>query len=82
MMHWIRDCQKEDVIPIPTTVVPVTRLHSFKQFLIDIVKGRNPFRYGNPFKNWRNKKILEYNDWIRKCCKQKGLSVLDLEEAV
>jgi len=82
MKQWIKECKKENVIPIPTTVVPVTRLHPFKQFLIDIVKGRNPLRYGNPFKNRRNSAILLYNDWIRIYCRRNGLSLLDLEEAV
>jgi len=82
MKQWIRECQKENVIPIPTTVVPVTRLHSIKKFLIDIVKRRNPLKYGNPFKNKRNEEILEFNDWIRMYCEKIGLSVLDLEAAV
>ena len=71
-----------DVIPVPTTVVPVTRLHPFKQILIDIVKGRKFFMFENPFKNRRNKSILKFNDWIRMYCKKCGLSVLDLEGAV
>ena len=82
MKKWIEECQRKDVIPIPATVVPVTRLHSFKQFMIDIVKGRNPLRYGSPFSNKRNEALLEYNDWIRIYCKKCGLSVLDLEAAV
>lgn len=82
MKQWIKECYEAEVIPIPTTVVPVTRLHSFKKFLIDIVKGRNPFKHGNPFNNRRNNTLLEFNDWIRMYCKKKGLSVLDLEAAV
>jgi len=82
MMHWVSECRKVNIVPIPTTVVPVTRLHAFKKWLIDIVKGRNPFKNGNPFKHRRNKSILEYNEWIRKYCKEQGLAVLDLEAAV
>lgn len=79
MRLWIEECQANDIIPIPTTVVPVTRLHPFKKFLIDIMKRRNPFKYGNPFQSKRNKSILEYNDWIRFYCKENGLVFLDLE---
>ena len=82
MMKWISDCIEADVVPIPATVVPVTRLHSFKQIMIDVLKRRNPFRYGNPFTQKRNRAILAYNDWIREYCNQKGLALLDLEAAV
>lgn len=82
MKQWIKECREADVIPIPTTVVPVTRLHSFKQILIDIVKRRKFFRFGNPFKNRRNKAIIGFNEWIRMYSKKYGLSVLDLEVAV
>lgn len=82
MTQWIKECQEENVIPIPTTVVPVTRLHPFKKFMIDIMKGRNLLKGGNPFKNRRSKAILEFNDWIRMYCKNWGLSVLDLEAAL
>jgi len=80
--NWINTCIESDVIPIPATVVPVTRLHPFKKVPIDIIRGRNPFKADNPFKSKKNPKILEYNDWIRIYSKQKGLSVLDLEAAV
>ncbi|MHA1382019.1 MAG: hypothetical protein ACTSRG_26915 [Candidatus Helarchaeota archaeon] len=82
MKKWIKECYEKDVIPIPTTVVPVTRLHSLKKFLIDIIKGRNPFESGSLFHNKRNKAILKYNDWIKAYCKRCELSVLDLEGAV
>ena len=82
MMRWINECIEADIVPIPATVVPVTRLHSFKQMLIDVIKGRNPLRSGNPFAQKRNRAIIAYNDWIRMYCSQKGLALLDLEEAV
>lgn len=82
MKYWIKECFKAGVFPIPVTVVPVTRLHPFKQILIDILKRRNPLRFGSPFKHWRNKAIIEYNDWIRSFCGKSGLFVLDLEVAV
>jgi hypothetical protein len=82
MRQWIKECQELGVIPIPTTVVPVTRLHSLKKFLIDIIKLRNPFSFGGPFNSKRNRAILEYNDWIKGYCKQQALPILDLEAAV
>jgi len=82
MKQWINDCNNADVIPIPTTVVPVTKLHSLKKFGIDILKLRNPFKFGSPFKNKRQEAILEYNDWIRTYCAENGLVLLDLEQAV
>ena len=50
--------------------------------MIDILKGRNPFKSGSPFRNSRNRAILEYNNWIKTYCQELGLSVLDLEGAV
>ena len=82
MKGWISDCQQRGVVPIPTTVVPVTRLHSIKKFMIDILKRRNPFGFGGPLNTRRNRAILEYNDWLRTYCREKGLAVLDLESAV
>lgn len=82
MKEWILECQKNDVIPIPATVVPVTRLHPYKMFVGYILKGRNPLKFGFPFKNLRNKAILEFNDWIRTICNSKGLVCLDLEAAL
>ena len=82
MEQWITDCDNAGVIPIPTTVIPVTKLHSIKKFGIDILKLRNPFKLGGPFKNKRQKATLEYNDWIKKYCAENGLVLLDLEQAV
>ncbi len=82
MKKWVEDCLEAGVIPIPATVVPVTRLHSFKKFGIDILKLRNPFRSGIPFSQRRQKAIQEYNDWLRAYCREKGLAVLDLEKAL
>ncbi len=82
MKKWIADCLDAGVIPIPATVVPVTRLHSFKKFGIDILKLRNPFRMGIPFRQRRQRAIQEYNDWLRAYCRENGLAVLDLEKAL
>ncbi len=82
MTGWIRECRKAGIVPIPTTVVPVTLFHAYKKFGIDILKLRNPFKFGLPFGQRRLKTILEYNDWIREYCRANGLAVLDLEAAV
>jgi lysophospholipase L1-like esterase len=82
MEGWIEGCRNAGIIPIPTTVVPVTRLHPFKKFIIDILKARNPLKFGNPFQGKRIQTILEYNDWMRGYGRNNGLAILDLEEAV
>jgi hypothetical protein len=82
MNEWVTKCRKKGIIPVPTTIVPVTRLHSFKKFMIDIVKGRNPFKQGNPLEHKRNQTILAYNDWLKGFVEEQGLAVLDLEAAV
>jgi len=79
---WVEECKNLGIVPIPATVVPVTRLHPLKKFLIDILKGRNPFKMGNPFKHLRNRSILEYNDALRRFARRKGLTILDLEAEV
>jgi hypothetical protein len=82
VMDWIGLCKQEGVIPIPATVVPVTRLHAFKKILIDIIKGRGLFKEGNPFSHSRNAAILAYNDWIKSYAAANELMVLDMEAAV
>lgn len=82
LTQWISECQRAGIIPILATVVPVTRIHPLKKFVIDIIKLRNPFESGGPFHNKRQKAILEYNDWLTKYCRETRLTVLDLEHAV
>ena len=82
MEQWVQECKNKNVIPIPATVIPVTRLHSLKKIIIDIIKSRRLLHHGNPFKHNRNKAILEYNDWLKDYCCQNGLIYLDLEEAL
>jgi hypothetical protein len=82
MKQWISSCLDGGVVPIPVTVVPVTRLHSFKKFGIDIVRLRNPFKTGSPFQHKEQKAILQYNDWLRIYCRDNGLTLLDFEQAV
>jgi lysophospholipase L1-like esterase len=76
------DTKMRLVIPIPATVIPVTRFHAYKKWAIDILKLRNPFKQGLPFQHKRQKQILEYNDWLRLYCQGNGFIVLDLEKAV
>jgi len=82
MVRWIGECRDKSVIPIPTTVIPVTSLHAYKLFAHDLMNLRNPLRHGSPFKQNRLMSILAYNDWIRSYCRDHGLVVLDLEAAV
>ena len=82
MKRWIGECLQHKVIPIPATVVPITRLHPLKKALIDLLKWRNPFKRDNPFNSKKNEAILEYNDWIKEFCTKNGLAVLDLEAEV
>ena len=82
MIRWIGECRDSGVVPIPATVVPVTGLHAYKVFAYDILKLRNPFRFGSPFRQLRLKSVLEYNDWLRAYCRENGVVVLDLEAAV
>jgi len=82
MKQWVTLCRQEDIVPIPATIIPVTRLHTVKKFMIDFVKGRNPLKNGNPLTHKRNASILAYNDWIKSYAIEQGLAVLDLETAV
>ena len=82
MEEWVTLCRKESIVPVPTTIVPVTRLHALKKFMIDIVKGRNPLKQGNPLEHKRNQSILAYNDWIKGFAEEQGLALLDLEAVV
>ena len=81
MIQWIGECRAAGVEPIPATVVPVTPLQAYKQFAVDIVKLRNPFRRGLPFAQKRLKSLLAYNDWLREYAAANGIAVLDLEAA-
>ena len=81
MVQWIGECRESGVVPIPTTVVPVTKLHAYKVFAYHILKLRDPFKFGSPFRQLRLKSVLEYNDWLRAYCRENGVIVLDLEAA-
>jgi len=80
--EWAGICSIKGVIPVLATVVPVTRLHSFKKILIDLIKGRGFLDDGNPFEHNRNAAIVAYNDWVKNFAAEKGLPVLDMEAAV
>ena len=81
MIRWIGECRERGVVPMPTTVIPVTKLHAYKMFAYDILKLRNPFKFGSPFRQLRLKSILEYNDWLLAYCRENEVIVLDLEAA-
>ena len=82
MKQWIVECREAGIIPVPSTVVPVTRLHSFTSIPRHGLRRRHPFKDGNPFRHWRAKAVFEFNDWIRSYCGKNDLSFLDLEAAV
>lgn len=78
MKRWIKQCQDRGVVPIPTTVAPVTRSHDER------FKTYNPFKrivkriLGISMKT-RMQRIIEYNDWVQDYSKEQGLTLLDLE---
>jgi hypothetical protein len=82
MKQWVKECQEAKVVPILMTLAPVTRLHPYKIFLINLLKARKPLPQHDPFSRKRIKGILEYNGWIRNYCKENGLAIVDLEAAL
>lgn len=80
MEMWIKQCIDSNVIPIPTTVVPVIRpsLSDLNLRLKDAVK----FAIGKPTLSSRLDGLLKYNDWIRSHAQKERLSLLDLEMAL
>ncbi len=81
MTSWIDQCLEKKVMPIPTTVVPVTWSHNVINGFKMIIKraiGRINKIYGLS----RIDSILAYNDWIKEYAQSRGLVVLDLESAV
>lgn len=76
------ECRETDITPVPSTVVPVTQLHSFENILKNVLKRRHSLEGGTPFRHWRTKVIHKFNDWIRSYCGENDLSFLDLEAAV
>ena len=78
MKSWIQACRNSEVIPIPTTVVPVVRDRSIKTRIKDFIKKF----LGRPLSTARLNQLLAYNDWIRSYAAQNGLVVLDLEKTL
>jgi len=78
MTRWIAQCQEKGIVPIPTTVVPVTRSHDDKFKTHNPLKRAVKWILGISMKT-RIEQIIEYNDWIKDYAKQKGLIFLDLE---
>ena len=83
MGRWVEGCRAAGVVPIPATVVPVTKLHAYKIFFgYPLLRSKNPMMYGWPFQQKRFRSICAYNDWLRMFAVQRGLAVLDLEAAL
>ena len=80
MEGWIQECRDSGVVPLPTTVVPVTKRRPFsaRAYLSNFLRGKNPLNLNND----RTDGILEFNDWVKKYSIETGLMVLDLESAV
>lgn len=72
---WVRECRKSGVVPVLTTVVPVTKATDLKSNLKDLIKPL----LGKANTAARLESLLQYNDWIKVYAKQEGLTVLDLE---
>ena len=82
MKQWVVECRGANIIPILCTVIPVTRLHSFTSIPRHILRGRHPFKDGNPFRQLRAEEVFKFNDWIRDHCRKSSLKFIDLEAAV
>jgi len=78
MKQWVNRCQATNIVPIPTTIAPVTPSNDER------------FKTHNPVKRiikrmlgismmTRIERIIEYNDWVKAFSKEKNLIVLDLE---
>lgn len=72
---WVKECRKSGVVPVLTTVVPVTKATDLKSSLKDFIKPL----LGKANTSARLESLLQYNDWIKVYAKQEGLTVLDLE---
>lgn len=78
MQKWIKMCKDNNIIPIPATVCPITRLKDEKYKTTSPLK-----RFVKSFLNISMMtcmdRIKEYNDWVKIYAKQNNLIVLDLE---
>ena len=81
MQGWMEDLSKNDIVPIPATVVPVTLPHfpSVAYFKNSLKKY---FPLGKIDIEKRLRYISEYNDWIRRYSKEESLPLLDLERVL
>jgi hypothetical protein len=77
MKRWIRQCLEANVIPIPTTVVPVIK-PGFSNLEI---KAKDMIKWflGRPTFTLRLEGLIKYNDWIKSYAQKEGLIILDLE---
>jgi hypothetical protein len=78
MKTWIDRCLNHKIVPIPTTIVPVTpahderfKTHNFVKRIIKRILGISMAT--------RMERIIEYNDWIKEYSAKRELVMLDLE---
>jgi hypothetical protein len=78
MKTWIDRCLHHKIIPIPTTIVPVTPAHDERFKTHNSVKRLIKKILGISMAT-RMERIIEYNDWIKEYSAKRELAVLDLE---
>ena len=78
MRTWINDCLDHNILPILTTIVPVTPAHDERFKTHNLIKRLIKRILGISMVS-RMDRIIEYNDWIKEHSRDKGLAVLDLE---
>lgn len=81
MKEWCEHCVEAKVVPIPATVVPVTRTHNMRTGIKIIIK-RILGRIEKIYSLSRIDGILSYNDWMKDYAQSKGFTILDLESAL
>jgi hypothetical protein len=78
MKQWIKDCFEKEVVPIPTTVCPITRTRDERFITKNPVKRIIKTLRGINMHTCMDR-IREYNDWIKSYAEKNKLVVLDLE---
>jgi hypothetical protein len=83
LMKWVINCNEKKVIPILSTVIPVTRSHEIKKNLYYFIRGRSLDLFkSNPFKNSRLKSIMVYNEWLQIFTEENDIILLDLAKSL
>ena len=73
---WIETLQQAGIRPVLATIVPVAKPRSIS------ARGREWIRGNILRRESRIEHVLIYNEWVRKFSQDRGLRVLDLEQAV